>query len=533
MAKESQPGYLGALNLATDPFADHAGPEFYYADPQLVQRIDLLHHLTQFSDLLILITGPEGSGRTTLLEQYHRRAGKGWRLCRLTGADLVGEGRMLQALAACFDVSTPDLADFGPALMEACTRRQRKGELFVVTLDDADRCDRQLLVRLLTLGGDLRRTVNCLRILLVGQPTLEQQLRDAGLSDPRSPWLYRMDLPLFDTHQSAAYLMYRLAVAGYSGDSPFSSRQVGNMHRAARGCPGALNRLAREALERRFDPARQQHRLSPGLRRTLWLAGLPIAAAGLALAGYRWLLPAFHMPPPAAGQEASRPLPIEPLPPEEVELPAPASPAAAPRPLAKAATPPTPTPAPAPAVSPPPAAATPAPRPASPSPPPRKPAPALPVKAAPAKPAAPTPARAQPSAPAPGRRAVKATGPKAQPAPRRAATGPRTPQRPGRDWLQHQPPGHFTLQLAVLSHRAAAERLAGQPALRARAHVYRRSQKGRSLYVVLYGSFPDRAAALRARAGLPAPIRRQKPWPRPLRELRGQLRPLPAPRRAN
>jgi septal ring-binding cell division protein DamX len=49
--------------------------------------------------------------------------------------------------------------------------------------------------------------------------------------------------------------------------------------------------------------------------------------------------------------------------------------------------------------------------------------------------------------------------------------------------------------------------------------VHRVDRNTRSWYILLYGAFPDRAAAEAAVEHLPPPLRDNRPWVRPIRGL--------------
>ena len=81
--KPDAASYLERLSLNHEPFADTIDERFFYAGTALMQRLDLLSHLTQFGDSVVLVSGPTGSGKTTLLSRFASQANSQWRLCLL------------------------------------------------------------------------------------------------------------------------------------------------------------------------------------------------------------------------------------------------------------------------------------------------------------------------------------------------------------------------------------------------------------------------------------------------------------------
>jgi DamX protein len=297
-SKTADPGYLSTLGLQRAPFLDQIDDRFFYADPVLVQRLDLLQHLTQFGDMLLGVLGPNGSGKSTLLQQFISRGGTAWRCCRIHGAQIGAAEELFAKLALCFALDTgADPERTKAALLRHFQSLKLTSQLPVILIDDAHLLPDVILKALLDLGGSAKETLKLARIVLFAEPGLEQKLTQAGLHSPQQPLLHSLEVPSFDIQQSAAYLMYRLAVAGYSGDSPFSLTEIRALHKAAEGLPGRLNVLAHETLMERAGRIAARNKTGaaktsggpamPGATRKLKRLG--ILGGTLGLAALAWL----------------------------------------------------------------------------------------------------------------------------------------------------------------------------------------------------------------------------------------------------
>jgi len=575
--KAASPGYLSHLHLQRAPFAQEPADGFYYAGPKLEHCLDLLTHLAQFSDLVLVVTAPAGGGKTSLLRQFLGGSGEAWRLCPMSARDAPHRNALLARLAACFGLNgvreSEGATEVDPeAVAQRCAGLRQAGLNPVVVVDDAHQLNGSTLHTLLTLGGDPAGTASRVHLVLVGEPSLVEALRAQGL-DPASDRLaHVMELPLFDEEQTSAYLAYRLGVAGYSGESPFKPADVRAIHRNAGGMPGRINQLAHEMLEERMgQPAQRTGRESrtDAGRGRRWvlpvLAGvLGVAAAALvfwrqAPSGHT---PSGHetrrlaLPPdlaskvPGGGSDDS-PL-LKPLPPEKVPGKPAGTPSAAPPPAngtapsgpANASAAPSPSPADAPADT---ASRTSAPAPAHSDTPTRSDgdaathqpdaaagaAPAgtggsqsgsaAPAPAATSEPAphpAPTPATAKSASSAPGP-ASPATG-----SPDRGTAAAQPPHRHGRadDWLLQQDSKAYTVQLLGAHSEGAVRHYIRSHHLGKDAVYYRGEFKGRPWYVVLDGIYPTIQAARKAAAALPAAVRKSGPWPRSLGSVQKDIR---------
>lgn len=321
-APPTGPDYLATLGLQRAPFLDQIDDRFFYADPALVQRLDLLQHLIQFGDMLLGVVGPSGSGKSTLLRQLLARGGTTWRTCRLSATQIPQPANLLALLADGFGLdrnATPerlaaDLLRFGESL-------RHNGQIAVVAIDDAQLLPDAALKTLLELGGTARDTLKLLRVVLFSEPGLERRITLAGWHSPAQPLLHSLQLPVFDDHQSAAYLMYRLAAAGYSGESPFGLTEIRALHKAAGGLPGRLNVLANETL---MEHARRSTVRTPaaGAKRRAAAArpiivGVTLLAAVGGLGWYARQTDEARPPAPATTVDPQVPTERPPMPPAD------------------------------------------------------------------------------------------------------------------------------------------------------------------------------------------------------------------------
>ncbi|HQU16838.1 MAG TPA: AAA family ATPase, partial [Gammaproteobacteria bacterium] len=311
-AASIDPTYLAVLGLRRAPFGAEDGPEFFYKDPALLQRLNLLRHLVQSTDFLIVVRAPEGGGKTTLLQQLRTRADESWRLCWIDGDSARSPDDLLCRLAQAFQ--DPASPGDGAVLRDTLIRMRGQGLLPVVLVDDAHRlCGAVLaaLADLVTPHGGERPPA---RVVLFAEPGIQEVLAGLDLAPEACKAVHGEDLPVFSQEQTEAYLMHRLLAAGLSGDSPFTSKQVKQIQRRAGGMPGRINQQAHQILlascpAAAGDPARHRGptflRLGPGIA----FAGLAmVLAVGLILLQKplgRWLSePALEAPgagrPPVA-----------------------------------------------------------------------------------------------------------------------------------------------------------------------------------------------------------------------------------------
>lgn len=507
--------YLDYFSLNCPPFSEEPDPRFFYSAQTLSQRLDLLTHLTQFGDSIVIVAGPEGSGKTTLLDHFARRMNSGWTIARFEASDI---DDFRQALAARLEGGS-DLSV--KEILTDWMNRSQTSDLLVVMIDDAEELSEAAISNLAALFDPA--VTNRTRLVLFGTSktsNLVKRAQEEGLFRGSTQLL---EMPRLSDEDTASYLMYRLAVAGYSGESPFSPTQVSAISKASDGRPAGINRLADQCLVEKYEQAASRPGGHPG---SVIQRIVPVIAVTLAVAvfGGLWQILSrdTNNPPetpslePVIADRAASPAPetvatadelqdadpiefqtgtTESTPAEDI--------ASVSMSATNAETPTTAEPARA-------AAAT-----------------SESIAAAPAVPAAEgvnpesesttpvaVPAVESPVATTVSALEMKSSSPAATPEPPTDSLARREA------WLEAQDPSSYTLQLLGSRNESAArqfiEKLRLSPE---KVSYYRGIYKGGDWYVVLYGVYPSRSAATADITNLPAALQEAKPWPRPLKSV--------------
>ncbi len=92
------------------------------------------------------------------------------------------------------------------------------------------------------------------------------------------------------------------------------------------------------------------------------------------------------------------------------------------------------------------------------------------------------------------------------------------------DWINRQPPRHLTLQLLASGHKGNIEKFVRQHGLANMTVAFETRRDRKPLYVLILGSYPDRAQASQAATQLPASLKNVKPWIRDFASIHKQLK---------
>lgn len=486
---------LASYGIRSNPFPIDESDEFFFSTRNIGKQLAALGNLAEYGDLLLVISGVEGAGKTTALNQFQRAADARWSICRIDAQPAMTIDSLLEQLLTGFSVDTrgDDAVENERLLRSHLDALAARGAIALLAVDDAHLMPRACLDRVL--GLSQHDGEPALRLLLTTEPAR------LGISTDDAKRVHVVVLEPFDMQQCGDYLNMRLSHAGLVGDSPFSNSVVEAIHQDSGGIPGEIHPLALHAL---LANAKSQglRRRPVATRRALLYLALVLAVAGAgalllspdpdrdALAtkdpgatgkvrGYVATNPA-PTPAPAAGAKSS------PLRSDIASTEATRRPRAAGTQTAKMFVTDTGQGSKRASVD--------GDRPA-------------------------TIAAAAVTTPAP----VKRTAPAAvgQPAVDLAsnvtpAVVSATPATTAYDleWLRGQNPSHYVIQLVGTRSADAARDFVERHALAGKAGPIAITHEKKPWHVVLYGVYPDATAARAAIAALPAPLRAGSPWPR-------------------
>jgi DamX protein len=521
--------FLGHYQFSHDPFAARV-PGFKFFPAQRKPVLGQLHHLARYSQLLLVVSGPQGSGKTLLRQALVASTNKqAVHSVVFSARGATDAGGVMRQIAQGLNVQQSDAR----SLLSQVAQLSLTGQEVYLLIDDAESLDNDALDALLALAAG--NAEGRPHVFLFGESALLPRLELLADGEER---FHAIELSPYSEDETRDYLAQRLEGAG-QGIELLTDEQIADIHLQAAGWPGAINQVARETLidsmlANRGAAAKGGMALKLPKKHLLALVVVAIAV------GAAWMMQGRSKSEPEAPVAAQLPLGTAPAP--AVDASAPAAPADGKGPAVEFAgsTQPLPLPLvgqaqpvireplaqasglgdsdddgaiepPASAVPPtvttmaPPQGATASTAPAAPViAPVVKPAPAAtPAPTAAAKPQTPAPTAAKPAAPAAAKPTVVAKAEKpAAPVASGSASG----------WYASQPGGNFALQVLGTGTEAAAQ--AFVRAQGAEYHYFKKTLNGKALYVVTYGNFANRAAAQAAIKTLPAKVQAGKPWPK-------------------
>ena len=241
--------YLSHFELSAPPFADDDG-KFLFLDAERQQSLDMLQHLTQYSEEVLLVCGELGAGKSTLCQQFIQRSETHWRSCYIDGADGVEADTLFAHLARCFELNLhalpPEQLLSGLQSQLSALQEQR---LAVLLVDNAQKLSSdalEIIFHLAQLEGEHGKLI---RLLLFSEPDIVTHLAEPRFA--ALPPAHRIDIKGLTEADTANYILHRLRVAGMTADMPLDNKDIRQIHRSSHGLPGQVNLLAHKLLQQK------------------------------------------------------------------------------------------------------------------------------------------------------------------------------------------------------------------------------------------------------------------------------------------
>jgi len=240
------PHYVERYKLSAAPFSNQHEDRFVYLDAERLQRLNMLEHLTRYSELLLIITAAKGLGKTSLLQHFQLNTDEDTLVSKVDASPMMDADKLLQAIASGFDLANQhtDPASLQDALYHHLANLHHQGKIPVLVIDDAHVLPQDALETLFNLADAEASDGSLLRIILFSDPQIETMLQSPAIQGLRERVTHSMVIPAFDEEQTVGYLRHRLNSVGLQGALPFNDKELHKIFRNSGGIPARINECA-------------------------------------------------------------------------------------------------------------------------------------------------------------------------------------------------------------------------------------------------------------------------------------------------
>jgi general secretion pathway protein A len=246
--------YKEFFGLRANPFNVNPDPRYLFLTRHTEEALACLTYGIQSRKGFVLLTGEVGTGKTTLINKLLE-----WLRLQQVATAFIFNSRLntaqfLDYMMADFGIpcDSKDKSQILLRLYNWLLDRYRAGETAVLIVDEAQNLTEEVLEEIRMLTNLETFTEKLLQIVLVGQPELEEKLRQPQLRQLRQRLSLRAKTHELTLVETKAYVQQRLRIAGSNGQEIFDPEAVISIHGYANGIPRVINLLCEHCLVSAF-----------------------------------------------------------------------------------------------------------------------------------------------------------------------------------------------------------------------------------------------------------------------------------------
>src|ERR1039457_826433 len=246
--------YKEFFGLRANPFNVNPDPRYLFLTRHTEEALACLTYGIQSRKGFVLLTGEVGTGKTTLINKLME-----WLRLQQVATAFIFNSRMDVPQFLDFMMADFGIPCDGQAKSQVLQRlynwlldRYRAGETAVLVVDEAQNLTDEVLEEIRMLTNLETFTEKLLQIVLVGQPELEQRLKQPQLRQLRQRLTLRAKTHALNLEETKSYKIGRAHVAGSNGEPVFEPEAVVALFRYSLGIPRIINLLCEHCLVSAF-----------------------------------------------------------------------------------------------------------------------------------------------------------------------------------------------------------------------------------------------------------------------------------------
>ena len=241
--------YLEHFGLTELPFRLSPDPVFLYLSKHHARAKAYMESTIWFTDGFVVITGEVGSGKTTLIETFLSELEKDVVVAQINQTQ-VSPTEFLQSVLVQFGFSPFRMkkAELLATLNQFLIEQYASGRKVLLIVDEAQNLSNRVLEEIRLLSGVETTKEKVLRIILAGQPEMNEKLDSPELVQLVQRVRLRFHLTALSAEDLRAYVLHRLEVAGSHNLQLFAEETFPLLYRYTGGVPRLINTLCDTAL---------------------------------------------------------------------------------------------------------------------------------------------------------------------------------------------------------------------------------------------------------------------------------------------
>lgn len=238
------------FGLATEPFTDTADESFFFPSDQHLRALEFMGHSLWTKARLGVVTAENGCGKSLLIKRLLKDLDERVNVAAVQREHIGPREFLLEILRQFgFALADDDKTDRRRLLERYLAHQATAGRLCLLIVENAQSMHPSVLEELRCLAGVEHDGMRVLKILLLGQPTLNLVLESPRMTELVTGNVSRFSLNAFSEDQTAAYVAHRLRAAGAPNpDALMPYTLLPQIHACSLGIAANINKVCQRAL---------------------------------------------------------------------------------------------------------------------------------------------------------------------------------------------------------------------------------------------------------------------------------------------
>ncbi len=249
--------YIESFKLRELPFRLSPDPQFLFLSRAHARAKAYMESTIWFTDGFVVITGEIGAGKTTLIESFLRQLDSDVVVAQINQTQVTAV-EFLQSVLVQFGFSPFKMkkAELIATLNSFLIEQYAAGRKVLLIIDEAQNLSLKVLEEIRLLSGIESTKEKVLRIILAGQPELNEKMDSPELIQLTQRVRLRFHLGALSREDLRAYVKHRLDVAGANGREIFTEDTYPELYKYSGGVPRLVNTLCDTAMMAAFNDDR-------------------------------------------------------------------------------------------------------------------------------------------------------------------------------------------------------------------------------------------------------------------------------------
>jgi len=241
--------YLDHFHLTELPFRLSPDPQFLFLSKNHARAKAYMESTIWFTDGFVVITGEIGAGKTTVIESFLRELGPNTLVAQINQTQLSASG-FLQTVLSQFGYKPFKMrkAELLATVNSFLIEQYAAGRKVVLIIDEAQNLSSKVLEEVRMLSGVETTKDKTLRIILAGQPELNDKLNGPEHIQLVQRVRLRFHLTALSPEECLDYIRHRVKVAGAGDRELFTPEALSFVYRYTGGIPRLINTVCDTAL---------------------------------------------------------------------------------------------------------------------------------------------------------------------------------------------------------------------------------------------------------------------------------------------